>query len=377
MLSFEDEPSSVVATPPEPAPAAGRSSTLFAAQSVTILEAAVEGEPRDWSLRRELAEAMLEAGDRAGGIAQLETAMQGAEDANDLALAGSLADELARLEPDVVKHHQKRVEFAFRRNDRGRLVESYLALADVLLRSDQAEKARTVYERVLNLDPAEARARAAIDSIPVVVPPPPPPEPKRASSRVPTARPTPPPTPQPSAAASDFVNLGDWLRDDEGPKDTRMVVEEKEPTGDENADFADMLLKFKQGVAANVDAEDYQSHYDLAIAYKEMGLIDEAISGFQRALAGPANRLPTYEALGQCFLEKGQYRMASSILQRALAERGATDEQLVGVLYLLGRAAEALDKKEDAIDYYQRVFVIDIQFKDVVDRLASVERAAR
>jgi tetratricopeptide (TPR) repeat protein len=103
---------------------------------------------------------------------------------------------------------------------------------------------------------------------------------------------------------NDFVNLGDWLRDDEGPKDTRMVVDEQEPTGDEDADFADMLKKFKQGVAENVDAEDYQSHYDLAIAFKEMGLLDEAIAGFQRALGSKTNRLPTYEALGECFLEK-------------------------------------------------------------------------
>src|ERR1041384_7630195 len=55
-----------------------------------------------------------------------------------------------------------------------------------------------------------------------------------------------------------------------------MVVAEEEPTGDEQADFADMLKKFKQGVAENVDAEDYQSHYDLAIAFKEMGLVDES-----------------------------------------------------------------------------------------------------
>src|SRR5205814_828921 len=108
------------------------------------------------------------------------------------------------------------------------------------------------------------------------------------------------PTPATAAPAqgADFVNLGDWLRDDEGPKDTRMVVEEKDPTGDENADFADMLKKFKQGVADNVEAEDYQSHYDLAIAYREMGLVDEAISMFQKALGAPTNRLPTYEALG-------------------------------------------------------------------------------
>ena len=51
-----------------------------------------------------------------------------------------------------------------------------------------------------------------------------------------------------------------------------MVVAEQEPSGDEEADFADMLRKFKQGLADNLDAEDYQSHYDLAIAFREMGL---------------------------------------------------------------------------------------------------------
>ena len=175
----------------------------------------------------------------------------------------------------------------------------------------------------------------------------------------------------------DFVNLGDWLRDDEGPKDTRMVVDEKEPTGDEDADFADMLKKFKQGVAENVDAEDYQSHYDLAIAFKEMGLLDEAIAGFQRALGSKTNRLPTYEALGECFIEKGQAKMAAAILQRGLGEQNATDDQLVGVLYLLGRAAEEQDQPGQALEYYQRVFVIDIQFRDVADRMSAVEKAAR
>ena len=155
-----------------------------------------------------------------------------------------------------------------------------------------------------------------------------------------------------------------------------MIVAEQEPTGDEDADFQDMLRKFKQGVAENVDAEDYQSHYDLAIAFKEMGLLDEAIAEFQKALGSPTNRLPTYEALGQCFLEKGQPRLASSILARALNEPAAED-QLVGVLYLLGRAAEEQGHAAEALGYYQRVFVLDIQFRDIAERMNEVERAAR
>jgi tetratricopeptide (TPR) repeat protein len=356
----------------------GRKSTVFAAKAVSILQAAVAGAPEDWSLRRELAEAMLEAGDRAGGLHELEVAMSGAENSDDLELAMDLAEELGKLEPLVVKHHQKRVEYAFRRNDKPRLVEAYLTLGDALVQNEQTEKARAVYQRVLELAPDNLQAQAAMDMLaptrPVA-----PAAPATRSSATTAKRPSVTPAPRVSGSSpiadDGFVNLGDWLREDEVPKDTRMVVDEKEPTGDEDADFADMLRKFKQGVAENVDAEDYQSHYDLAIAFKEMGLIDEAIAGFQKALGSKANRLPTYEALGECFLEKGQAKMAAAILGRAVTEADTSDDQLVGVLYLLGRAAEEQGQAQQALEYYQRVFVIDIQFKDVADRMASLEAA--
>jgi len=364
-----------------------RKSTVFKAKALTILSAAVQGSPDDWSLRRELGEAMIESGDRAGGLSELEVAMNGAENLDDLELAMAIAEELGKLDPLVVKHHQKRVEYAFRRNDRPRLVDAYLTLGDALMRNDQSDKARAVYQRVLELAPDNMQAQAAVETIPAPASAPVAPQvtgrasvaPKRASAPKSSGatKPNAAPPKAPAADAGGFVNLGDWLRDDEGPKDTRMVVDEKEPTGDENADFADMLKKFKQGVAENVDAEDYQSHYDLAIAFKEMGLLDEAIAGFQRALGSKTNRLPTYEALGECFIEKGQAKMAAAILQRGLTEKGATDDQLVGVLYLLGRAAEAQGQGAQAIEFYQRVFVIDIQFRDVADRMSSLEKAAK
>jgi hypothetical protein len=66
-----------------------------------------------------------------------------------------------------------------------------------------------------------------------------------------------------------------------------------------------------------------------------------------------------------------------TILSRAPAEAGATDEKLVGVLYLLGYASEALQKFNDALAYYERVFAVDITFRDVNDRLAALERVAK
>ena len=353
---------------------------VVSTKSVDVLQAVVDGDPEDWGARRELAEAQLEAGNREDGVRELETAMLGYERSGDLATAMSVADEIVRIDPSSVKHHQKRVEYAYRTNDRAQLVESYLSLADALFRTGQVDKSRTIYQRVLELSPDDLRAQAALSTMPEQAPEPAAPERKSPAARksATPSKPAPLAAAKPTPLDNDaFVNLGDWLRDDANPKDTRMVVAEEEPTGNEEADFQDMLRKFKQGVAENVEAEDYQSHYDLGVAYKEMGLIDEAIAEFQKALRGPDNRVRTYEAIGQCFIEKGQNQMAATILARALTEKGMDDDQLVGVLYLLGRAYEALGKGEEALQYYQRVFVVDIQFHDVGERMNALENATR
>lgn len=361
-----------------PAAPIARPSTIMAVKSVEMLQAVVDGDPDDWGSHRELAEAMLEAGDREGGVRELEIAMLGFERAGDLSTAMSVADEIVRIDPSSVKHHQKRVEYAYRSNDKPQLVEAYIALADALFRNGQVDKSRSIYQRVLELSPDDIRAQAAISTMPEAAPAPVADRKTPASVPLQSAPAAAPAVGRPTPVADDaFVNLGDWLREDEGPKDTRMVVAEEEPTGNEEADFADMLKKFKQGVAENVEAEDYQSHYDLGVAFKEMGLVDEAIAEFQKALRGPDNRVRTYEAIGNCFIEKGQHQMAATILSRALSEKGLNDEQLIGVLYLLGRANESLGKTDQALQFYQRVFVVDITFQDVGDRLNALENAAR
>jgi tetratricopeptide (TPR) repeat protein len=362
-------------------------------QRVAELRAAVEREPEKWILRRQLGEALLEAGDRDGGLDCLERAMAGFEREGDFRAARGITDDIIRVEPNSVLHHQKRVEYAFRAADRGQLVESYLELADCLFRSGEPDKSRAVYQRVLELSPDHKRALAALGGF--AVPDATPVEMSAAQSSdeadlapaeedyaapdemsIPAARPA-------SAMAhegvpdDDFVNLSDWLREEETPRSTRMVVDVAQPETDEQVDFEEMLSMFKAGVAANMEDTDYESHYDLGVAYKEMGLLDEAIGEFQKALRGTEHRIRTYEALGQCFVEKTQYQIAITILSQALQDRSQTDDMLVGVLYLLGIAAEALGRWQDAVQYYERVFALDIQFRDVSARLATLERQAR
>ncbi len=378
--AFDDVPIDQVEEPPPV-----RRTTSVLANSVGMLRVRLEEEADNWTLHRQFAEALLDDGDREEGLRELELALAGFEKEGDLDAARSVADEIVRLNPASVRHHQKRVEYAFRANDKPRLADAYLELADALFREGQADKAKVVYSRVLEIAPDDLRARAALDAYgdnaPAAPAPAAEPIPESASgprSKRYTGAIVAPkePAPEPVAGSDDdYVSLGDWLRDEEGPKNTRMVVEEEAPSGDEAADFADMLKKFKQGVADNVEEEDHESHYDLGVAYKEMGLVDEAISEFQKALRGTHHRVRTYEALGHCFLEKKQLQVAMTILQRALSEPGVGDEQLVGVLYLLGYTCEALGRPADAKPFYERVFAVDIQFRDVGDRLNAVDKA--
>ena len=107
-----------------------------------------------------------------------------------------------------------------------------------------------------------------------------------------------------------------------------------------------------------------------------MGLIDEAIAEFQKALRGATQRIRAYEALGQCFIDRSDFETAITVLGRALREPGMEDEDLIGVLYLLGFASEGSKKPRDAAAYYQRVFAIDIDFRDVSKRLKQMAKAA-
>jgi tetratricopeptide (TPR) repeat protein len=180
-------------------------------------------------------------------------------------------------------------------------------------------------------------------------------------------------------ANDDFIDLGSLVRDEESrPRDTRMRVNRREPKDqDEQREFHEILEQFKRGIDQNLDSDDYQSHYDLGVAFKEMGLLDEAISEFQKALRAPEGRLRTSEALGIAFFEKGQYPACESVLRKAVESLDESDEAKIGLLYWLGRASEALGKEADAIASYERAMVVDIRFLDLSQRMQRLGAGRR
>jgi tetratricopeptide (TPR) repeat protein len=338
----------------------GEVTTAAPAEAAEDNEARIAANPQDWEAHRQFGEALLEQGERERGLAELDASLDGYDQAGELEQAYAVTEEILRLEPNSVRHQQKRVELAYRLGDRARLVDAYVELADSLLRSDEPDKAIAVYQRVLEHDPGNVRAKSAIETLA------PPTAPAPAAPAVKAA---------PTAPAGGYVDLGAMLLDEEGPKDLRMRIEDEEPTGDEQKDFQQMLTAFKKGIEANVGAEDFQSHFDLGVAYKEMGLLDEAIAEFQKALRATEGRLKSFEALGLCFFEKGQFAVAETILRRSLELPASSDSERLGILYWLGRSQEEQNKGSDALVSYNRVFAVDIRFQDVNQRVQALVKA--
>ena len=366
--------------------AADRGSLVFAnidatpAQpTIEELEARVADEPDDPEAHQALGEALIEAGERERGIEELDHATTGFENRGKLPHAQDLVDEILRLDPNSVRHRQKQVEFAFKSGDKVKLIDAYVELADTLLRGDLPDKARAVYQRVAEHDPGNARATAALAMLAPVAPPPPPPKaktPARGAEQKTAARDAKLKVRDEATDSGEFVDLSAMILDEEMPeRDTRMKVADEEPTGDEEQDFQDMLQRFKQGIDENIDEADFQAHYDLGVAFKEMGLLDEAIAELQKALRAPEGKLRSSEALGVCFVEKGAHVVAESILRRALDLPASGDQERLGILYWLGRALEEQGKRVEARDLYGRVFAVDIRFKDVGARQKALAKA--
>jgi tetratricopeptide (TPR) repeat protein len=195
---------------------------------------------------------------------------------------------------------------------------------------------------------------------------------------VPPAPQPPAPAPPPAPNGESFVDLGSMILEEGGPRDTRMRIDRREPQGeDEQREFQEILEQFKRGIEENLDSDDYEAHYDLGVAFKEMGLLDEAIAEFQKALRAPEGRLRTSEALGVAFFEKQQFAVSEAVLRRAVDAVEGGDEAKIGLIYWLGRALEAQGKDGDAITSYERAMAVDIRFMDLGERVHRLAAGRR
>ena len=156
----------------------------------------------------------------------------------------------------------------------------------------------------------------------------------------------------------------------------------KSPFGeDAGIDLADMFGELKKDLEADVASadEDPETHYNLGIAFREMGLLDEAIGELQKACQSFDRGHPfpqimqTYTWLAQCFLEKGVPEAAVRWYDRALQVPTIDGETRVALNYELASAYETAGDKASALKHFMDVYGSNIDYRDVAERIKALK----
>jgi tetratricopeptide (TPR) repeat protein len=143
--------------------------------------------------------------------------------------------------------------------------------------------------------------------------------------------------------------------------------------GTEEEGFRQVFAAFKAGVEKQLGAQDYEARYDLGIAYREMGLLDDAVGEFRTALDGPSHKLQCLHMLGLCALDLGRTADAVAHLEQALAWPELPAEQQTALRFDLGRAFEAAGDRARARAAWEAVVAADPGFADAAERLAGLD----
>jgi len=134
--------------------------------------------------------------------------------------------------------------------------------------------------------------------------------------------------------------------------------------------FAAVFAAFKAGVKREVGEGDHEAHYDLGIAYKEMGLFEDAIAELRVALGDGTRRLGCLHLMAACALELGRAVDAIAHLSEALASGALPGEQEAALRLDLGRAYQASGDRARARSEYEAVRAIAPGFSNI-DRLVA------
>src|SRR5262249_53779537 len=141
--------------------------------------------------------------------------------------------------------------------------------------------------------------------------------------------------------------------------------------------FGDLKQEL-EGDAASPD-EDPETHYNLGVAFREMGLLDEAIAEFQKVCQSAERGQPftqlmqTYTWLAQCFLDKRVPEAAVRWYQKALELPNLDQETRIALHYELASAFEIVGNNSAALNNFMEVYCSNIDYRDVAERIKALK----
>lgn len=153
------------------------------------------------------------------------------------------------------------------------------------------------------------------------------------------------------------------------------------PSSTIDSGLAEIFEEYRISTEAESDAVngDYETHYNLGLAYKEMDLFEEALEEFQVAVKmvaagdGTDRYLQCCNLLGHCFMQKGVPQAAITWFNKGLSSPDASEDERQALRYELGMAFEQMGDLRNAINFFTEVYGIDVSYRGVRERLQSLQ----
>jgi TolA-binding protein len=149
---------------------------------------------------------------------------------------------------------------------------------------------------------------------------------------------------------------------------------------DASSVLADIFSDLQEETAEAAEPqEDPETHYNLGIAFKEMGLLDEAIGELQKVCRAIDNGhifsqpIQAYTWLAQCLVDKGAPEAAVRWYQKALKIPELDDSSRCAIYYDLAAAYEAFGDRKSALTNFMEVYGSNIDFRDVASRIRTLK----
>jgi len=152
------------------------------------------------------------------------------------------------------------------------------------------------------------------------------------------------------------------------------MVEEATGRGKGEAILEEVFKEFQKGVEEQLSEEDADTHFNLGIAYREMGLLPEAIREFQVASRDTAYFVESCSNIGVCYQEQGMWSEAAEWYQKGLVAPDITPDARIGLRYDLAAAYQSAGDVDQAVGIFEEISASDAAYRDVADRLANLSQ---
>jgi tetratricopeptide (TPR) repeat protein len=147
-----------------------------------------------------------------------------------------------------------------------------------------------------------------------------------------------------------------------------------------DAGLAEIFEEFRVSSEAENDVNgDYETHYNLGLAYQEMDLFEEALEEFQIAIGivSPNDGTPRYlqccNLLGHCFMQKGVPNLAVQWFNKGLSSPNTSDDERQALRFDLAAAYELAGDLNQAKSLFTEIYGVNVSYRGVNERLKSLE----